>query len=235
MSDIGTLDSSPDEYRSLHRLSLVAFGLGLGSVLALVGPLLWLFPIVAIGLGIRSLRTIAANPTQLTGRTWAVLGLLLGLFFGGLTVSRYLSERTIVYTHARECADRWFDLVKHNQTYFAHQLSLKTRDRYRGSLELKQYYANELHLRTGWQAFFDAPPLKDILAARGKCQFVYVGPVEYSEPYDDLVVVMRYRVQYELNGKSHDIPVRVEVRRDSKAEKPIDRWRFSSVKLEKQE
>jgi hypothetical protein len=82
------LDAPADEiqYRSLSALAVVAFLLGILSLLALLSPILWVVPLCAVAVGAIALRAIYQD-SQKSGERLAKIGLLLALTVGLWAVS----------------------------------------------------------------------------------------------------------------------------------------------------
>ena len=108
---VATADEFGAEYRSLSTMAVVALLLGLASTAVFAAPVLLILPVVALMVSVVALRAIAAKPDVLTGRTLAVIGLLLATvsLAGSLTrdslYARWMSHQ------ARPAAEAWIDLV----------------------------------------------------------------------------------------------------------------------------
>lgn len=83
-------------YRAISRSAVVSLALGVLSLLGLVFPSLLFLPLGAIAFGLIARSAIAKYPAELTGRTIATLGAVLGvvLFVGGVALHTtiYLTE-----------------------------------------------------------------------------------------------------------------------------------------------
>src|SRR5687767_1908080 len=99
-----TAGRGTQEYVAINQTAVAGFLLGLGSLLALVHPILLLVPLAAVVCAIISMRQVRlSNGTQTSraqGIPLSLLGLLLGLGIGGFVVGR------AVLTNTTQRADR---------------------------------------------------------------------------------------------------------------------------------
>jgi NADH:ubiquinone oxidoreductase subunit K len=73
------------EYVAINNTSVVAFLMGLASVLALLNPFLLLFAVAAVVLAVMALIQIRSSNGTQTGQAFAIVAILLALLFGGTT------------------------------------------------------------------------------------------------------------------------------------------------------
>ncbi|HEY6564498.1 MAG TPA: hypothetical protein VIY86_08380, partial [Pirellulaceae bacterium] len=109
-------------YQALSGMAVVAFLLGIGSFLALFHFALWSVPVLGIAASLAALRGTTVE--GVTGRKLAVLGLILSLFFGAVTVSRHLVGEALLVRQARAAADAWLELVRVGRLREAYQWSI---------------------------------------------------------------------------------------------------------------
>ncbi|MBI2481548.1 MAG: DUF3299 domain-containing protein [Planctomycetia bacterium] len=95
-SDIATIDPAREEgfepYRAISKSAVVSFVLALLSILGLYSALLLVLALVAAILGVTGYRSVVRYPNELTGKTLALAGALLGacLFVGGIAKHSYV-------------------------------------------------------------------------------------------------------------------------------------------------
>src|SRR5687768_5111201 len=65
------------EYVAINNTSVIAFLMGVASVLALLNPFLLVFAVVAVVLGVMALIQIRSSNGTQTGRAFAIAGILL--------------------------------------------------------------------------------------------------------------------------------------------------------------
>ena len=132
------------EYRALSGLAVTSLVLGLLSVLALFGTLLLVIPLLGIVAAILAMRAIKSNPTQLTGRGLAMVGVALSVLFGAASPARTISRNLWLESRAQEFADLLFQYLAEGDTYRAHQLTLSPDARLPIDADLESLYSEEL-------------------------------------------------------------------------------------------
>ena len=75
------------DYVAINNTSVLAFLLGLAGVLALLTLMMAVIPLAAVICGVLALFQIRSSNGTQTGQAFAVLGILLGLAFGGIAVA----------------------------------------------------------------------------------------------------------------------------------------------------
>ncbi|MCL2346939.1 MAG: hypothetical protein FWC50_01630 [Planctomycetaceae bacterium] len=75
-----------DGYRAIGSLSVTAFVFGILSFLAFFSWLLLIFPLLGLIFGGRALQKIIAAPNVMGGLSLTIAGMLLSLFFGGMSL-----------------------------------------------------------------------------------------------------------------------------------------------------
>jgi hypothetical protein len=178
------------EYRSISKLALATLGMGLGSALVLVSPLLALIPLLTVAGAILSLRTIQRSGGQVVGRTPAVIGLCLATFFLGWGVAARFSRATTLEARAQEFAEAWLRLVAEGDLEQADQLRVPARNRVLSAAGRKEFYQKNPDLAKGKVDFFGTPAFRDLIA-QGKnvrIQFEGLEGVERSTFVDRLML-----------------------------------------------
>ena len=168
-----SLDADAEElggYRAISPLAPVVLLLGIGSLLALIHPLLWCVPFIAVVLAILGLRKIARN-SDLIGRTGILIGLALALFLGAVAPSRMISRNWMLARESRRIAQAWLELIRDGDLQEAHQWTLSPYERSQVSPLSKHYESREALIEL--DEFFDRPSMKRFVAAAqdGDIQF----------------------------------------------------------------
>jgi len=106
-SESATIDTARDEgfapYRAISKAAVVSFVLGLLSILGLYSVPLLALALVAAILGITGYLSVVRYPNELTGKSLAIVGALLGvcLFVGGITRHSYVYATEVPEGHIR--------------------------------------------------------------------------------------------------------------------------------------
>ncbi len=115
MSSKAAYDSqSVDElgqYRSLSTLAVVAFLLGLGSVLIFVAPALVAIPLTAIAVGSLALAKIHSSAGSLTGSLLARSGIVLAIVFTVAAFTHVYVRDSLSIRLASNVAQEWLSFV----------------------------------------------------------------------------------------------------------------------------
>jgi len=100
------------EYRPVSRLAVAALVAGVLAALALVSPLCWALPLVALGLAVAALADVNRPGAPKAGGLAAVVGLALAVGFGSQAVSDAAATRWLVARRAEATARHWIDAVR---------------------------------------------------------------------------------------------------------------------------
>lgn len=215
--------AEPSTGRSLQTLAVVTLVLGLLSPLALVRTLFWVIPLVAVILGVISLRSLATHPEK-CGRKVAICGMLLALLFGAWGPSRYYTRHKWLFDEARDYADAWMYLIQQRKFYEAHQLHGTRGQRAAEDVSLEEHYRSDKEGQRNYYMFFGAGPLEAIAQSAGpiEAHFEQLESQETNKGIDQ--VVLRYRVSIEDRGRRREIPLRVILRRAPDGETDDHQW-----------
>lgn len=189
------------EYRALSGLALGALVFGLLAPAALFWPLLWIVPLAGIVLGILAMRQIARNWPVVIGRKLALVGLILSVLCGAAAPSQRLTYHWLIRNEARQFAFTWFEAVRNNNPWKAHQLAQEPV--YRRPLEWGfRDPADEPDYRAVVQEYSSQPEVRALLALGDKALVRYYDTEDQyrgSAGHDEVDQV--YAVTYEHQGE----------------------------------
>jgi len=157
-------DSQIAEYHAVSAAAVWALLLGLLSPLALVDPMLWAVPIVAVAMSIWALRRIARKAPLLTGRKAAIAGLLLAVLFGSAAVADRITFHRLLCAEARQFAEIWFDLLAAGEPEKAFQLTKLPQRRQPLDERLKELYREDHPDHSLLEEFIGRPRVDRLLA-----------------------------------------------------------------------
>ena len=106
-SEAATIDPAREEgfepYRAISKAAVVSFVLSLLSVLGLYWAVFLVLALLATLLGVIGYRSVVRYPNELTGKTLAAVGTLIGgcLFVGGLAKHSYVYATEVPEGHVR--------------------------------------------------------------------------------------------------------------------------------------
>src|SRR6185295_2217806 len=214
-------------YRKVSPLAIASLLLGLTSLLAIVFPLLWAFPLLGAGLSLLALWQVAAAKEAVVGRKAALLGLVLSIASATAIPVQQLSARWWLGSDARQIADQWFEALRHGDPFMAHELSLPVSQRMHIKTELSQYLGGRPVARQAFEGFLSIPVVRTLLALNDKAE-VRLYDVENletdSESGADLVDLV-YAVTFDEGGEKKSFFVRMTCERAVNPDSGRGLWR----------
>ncbi len=183
------------EYRSLSGWAVASLALGLLSPLALIDPLLILFPLISSACAAWALVDIARRDDR-WGKPLAVITLVLAVFFSTWSLGRALSEQWWLHGEGRKFGAGGLELVVTGERYRAHELHLSPISRQGAEVSLEAFYENSPGARRQLEEFFERAPLPAITALGPDTKIEFVREEEAAPGPDAGThhVVQRYRV-----------------------------------------
>jgi hypothetical protein len=169
------------DYSSLSPLSIFAFILGLGSIVALTHPASWVVPLIAIAFGIFALRSIARTD-GLQGAVLAWIGIMLALFFLSWASATFYTDRWVVYHESEQVSRRWLNLVVSGEDEIAHQAMVHPAKRQSAGFSVDEYYAKDEIARNAKDEIFATSPISDIFNVGGDAEITLVRNVVQGVP-----------------------------------------------------
>lgn len=199
-------------YQSPNVWSLVTAALGVLSLLALIQPVFWIVPLLAVVIGLVALRSLAEHPEQI-GRRAVLVGLALAVFFGAWASTRYFSRREWLTREARERADAWLELVRTKQLQEAHQLQTRFAERWTADVSMDEVFPQSERMQVDYLTQFESEPLRTLAALPGEPRVEFERSEDYEPSRNLDTVTLRYRVFYEKRGREQVLPILVVMRR----------------------
>jgi len=122
LSDLSDDEPAVDGYRPVSGMAVAALVMGVLSIAAVFHPGFWLLPVLGTVFAVMSLRQLAQPDSLAIGRTAAIVGLGLSLFFAALTPVESMTRTWIKNRRAEHVAARWADAVLGGKILDAHSL-----------------------------------------------------------------------------------------------------------------
>ncbi|HUG67909.1 MAG TPA: hypothetical protein VMM76_09155 [Pirellulaceae bacterium] len=246
-------DEAPelDGYRPISPLVIAACVAGLTSLLAIVHPLLWVFPVVAVVLSMWAIVHVSAAHSRYGGRSAAVAALCLAALVGSYAPARAISYDRAINAQARVKAEEWISLVQQGHLSEAHQLSLNSGERFQGPGLLSSHYAdvppssspsvaeNEmdsapmLEPPPGEQltAFATEPAVAKLLEFGTQARIEHLQNVAIANDYSDLKITQRFRASGVHGGQPQSFEFLVRATRHE--QKEFANWKVGELELVK--
>jgi hypothetical protein len=199
------------EYGRISGWAIAAVLLGGLSATAIMGPILWLIPVMAIVISLIAMRRIQSSERQLSGWHLALLGLMLSVFFGMAGPARTLSRQYLLEARASHFAVKFMELLQKNQPLEAYQFALPVGVRAviaPGQTELQDKSAGA---QKSYAEFLKLAAVKMLLeaGAEAKIEPVSATYLAGDESRDDLTVKFRIRSPA-TGGKSTEVVMTVQ-------------------------
>lgn len=210
-------------YRRVTLWAIAALLAGIGSFAALVAPLLWVVPLVAIGCGWAALRAIRLQDEVLGGRKLAVVGMFLGSLALAWCLSSYFVHMQLAYAYARVHANTWFELLKAKRLHEAHQLRRDYADRVEPTADLEKYYAM-YESQEMFNGFLREPVVAKILQLGQDARFTFLGHAYITKDSATIDLVgLRYRLE-SASGSEPPVEFELELSREYFSGTRESRW-----------
>lgn len=236
----GTARFSPDEtvvpeaaaYRPLSVAAVLALLLGLASFTALLTPMLWAVSFVGIIVSIVAWVRIHRFEPPLTGRTAALLGLILSLFTAAAAPTQWYVRRTLLVQEAQQFVQLFFDFLKEDQPHKAHQLSMAARQRSPIDENLWAKYAPETNARKDLEAFLERKEVRAVLIlSKDPRTTIRLFDVEgvWREDDEDRVALSYAVTYFDRDNKKRTFFVNVSANRYSMKMQQVSDWYISNI------
>ena len=230
------LTESPDsqefaQYRSVCGLAIVGLLFGLLSPLALVDPVAWLVPLVAIVICWAAIVRIRHHAAVMIGRKAAICGLVIAVLSGTTAVSQWFSHRSFVERQARGIATAWLALLADDQPLKAHQLNLIPSERKPLDGDLLDVYKHGPKSREDLDNFLDKPLVRTILALGKKADIRFYKCEGMWGPLGKENVKEIYSISFDdENGKRKTFFASVLLRRFPPKQHSEINWVVADIK-----
>lgn len=213
-------------YRSVSRLAVSAFVLGLLAPLSLGHPLLFAVPWIGLIVSWRALHNITRPNSSASGYGLAVTGLILAIVFGSWAPSKFIVEHVILSRQARQFAERWIDLVRNGKLQDAHRWMLAPIQRPDPSMPTQNFYEENVELQEDLEEEFTNEPGNLIASSGNEGTLDYLGVDHITGKTTDCQVTLIFEITFE-NSDRPPIRFLTSVRRV--IEDGIARWQMRRV------
>lgn len=215
------------DYRPLCLPAAVGLVLGAFSFLALLHPVMWFWPALAIGVNVYALRLLATSD-RLVGRNAAVYGLCLSLAFGVAAPLRIYTYQWLAVHDAGRFGRQWIQALLDGNVYLAHQMAVMPNDRKALDEDLPAVYEQSDTLRTELDGYLKTPVVATLrsLGSRAVVRHYETERAD-TDGRNDLVEDV-YAVTYEEDGRRKSFFVKISLWRNLKSEAGPRAWRVQS-------
>jgi hypothetical protein len=204
-------DAELSAYRPVAWEAVVGMLIGLASPLAFVDRFLWAVPVAGVLLNGRALRRFRRNPGTLSGRTMAVIGLLLSLGFGTAAPSDWLAYHWTARREARRFGESFFRYLAQDEPQKAFQLFVPANQRQPLDDRLWGVYNHDDKLRKGLENFVAMPVVRTLLALGPQASVRFYETAEQRQVENNDEVTQLYAVTYDDAGEKKSFFVKLQM------------------------
>lgn len=195
------VNGDESDYRRVTPWALAAFLTGLLSVLAFIGPLLWLVPVAAVAFGVLALRAIQSQPESFTGRKLAITGMALATILLSSILAHNYAHNRMITGYGRVYGERWMRMLAAKRFDEAYQLRQSHQNRPSEGTNL-----TDLYMSGPIKEFFEAFTREDLpkrLSELGDdADYTFLSsPYVTRENLTMDVIGLRYRVDSKSGSK----------------------------------
>ncbi len=195
-----TEDGASIEYRAVSGLAIGGLLLGLLSAVAFFHPSLCLIALVALAVNALALRKIAANPSVLTGRKAALVGMTLAVACATLGSSHWYASRWFIRREAQRFGAIWFEALARNEPHVAQQYGWTPDERWPFDEGLIKRYTDDPEKLEQLQGFTEAPDVRALLALGRDAEVRFYNTEGQSRRNGEDTVAQVYAVTYSDAG-----------------------------------
>jgi len=222
-------ESEVIEYQAVSGLAVGSFLAGLLSPGAVLWPLLWIAPPLGILLGVLALKRIADQPSELTGKRLALVGLALSVFFAAMVPTERLVYRQALARQAREFATIWFDCLRNDEPIKAYQLSLDPRHRLPMARLVDEADVADSDARANLEEYVQDRTVRCLLALGDKARARHYATEQQEHFTDGEIVITVYAVTYQEGGRDKTFFIRLALRRYELPDGKSSDWQVAAA------
>jgi hypothetical protein len=218
------------QYRAISPWAVATLLAGLAAPLALIGPLLWWVPLVAIPLALLAARQLRQADPRYIGRKAAIVGACLAALFFAWSVSQRMSREVRINAEAQQFAGDWLKLILAGKTREALQLQSPASRRQSPGIDLAAFYEAQADARKDLEAFQKG---EAVAAIAGKQPDLELAPGEVTRHTHDGSTDyfhLRYElVRGELPGGTSTLWV--SAKREHRPDSGSSEWQITALSL----
>lgn len=208
--------------RPFRVSGLLALLFGLLSFSALFSMGLLFLPALAILFALFAFRPERDPNVRPVGRSLAMFGVTLALFFGGWSIAHSTIRTQYLAAEGQHVARNWIAVLASGQAELAYELTLPAELRQFESMSLAEYYAKDPEASEKFQGFITTAPVQTILNSGDSLQWEFVGIVTRGRRYESEQIVLRF----EDSSGTIDKPLDIVVERTPQETGPVQ-WHVS--------
>ena len=167
---VDEFDEPEVPYRSVDPLAVWGLILGVLSLAALAGGVLWLMALVSAGVNLIALKRINNDPSR-SGRGAALAGLGLSVMFGVTPWAQTAANHVLLARQGREVTEQFFEYLRERSPEKALQLRFAPDRRQPLNEMLWTYFRNDAESRHALTKFVELPAIRTLLALGPRAEY----------------------------------------------------------------
>ena len=217
------VNGDESDYRRVNPWALAALATGLLSVLAFIGPILWIVPAAAIVFGVLALRAIHSQPESFTGRKTALAGMAIAtVLLSSLMAHNYVHSSAVTGLGGGYGV-RWLQMLGEKRFAEAYQLRQSHQSRPSEGTNLTDLYTSG-PIKEFFEAFIREELPKRLSEMGGDAKITFLSsPYMTRESMTIDVVGLRYRIDSK-SGSSKPFVAELELAREFFSGTNEGRW-----------
>lgn len=226
------LPSDPEltQYRAISLWAVATLIAGLSAPLALVGPLLWWLPLLAIPLAWLAFRQLRQPDPRYVGQTATVVGLCLAALFFAWAITQRLSREVRIAHEAQQLADDWLGLILAGKIPEAHQIQSPAARRQANEANLAAFYEAQVEAGRDLAAFEKSEAVAALKGQQGKIEVKFAEVVRHTVEGLTDYFTLRYEVTAGTVPGSNG-SLWITAKRDSHPDTAGADWQINSLTL----
>ena len=220
-SEATSPDSGDFSYRPFSKLAIIGLLLGLLSVVAFVSPVLWIVPLVAMGVSLAVWNR--ARRGEVAGLWLAIIGMVMAAFWGACAVGYHQVRLSTLKSSTQDYAQNWLQMVNDGNVDKAFQYSMATRGDTKLPAETYQeYYDDDPARREALDALLELAPMRDLVTHDG--ELVWQRSAVKHCGKITACVLHRFQFNYQAAGQPVQRPIAVYVLGELNKSKDTMEW-----------
>jgi hypothetical protein len=167
---VDEFDEPEVPYRSVDAWAVWGLILGLLSIAALAGGVMWLVALVSVGVNLIALRRIK-NDASRSGRGAALMGLGLSVMFAVTPWAQAGANQVVLARQGREVTEQFLEYLRERSPEKALQLRFAPDRRQPIDETLWTYFRNDADSRNALLKFVELPAIRTLLALGPRAEY----------------------------------------------------------------
>ena len=223
----GGTDETAD-YKKVCPSAIVACVLAGLSPLAFFHPLLWVIPVLAVGVGDWATMAFIRQPDELLGRRALLWAMAIAIFCGLTAFTEWALYRYYLRQEAMSFADSWFEKLFSDKPREAYELFSHPLNRHLPGRGLEAQYAQGSKNRENFNSYMKTEHMKILTDHDLHPSYKFIQ-AEFDETPFSEIVSLKYEVSWDAMDGRKTRPLVIIVSRIKLIDVPYAGWQLQSA------